>query len=419
MDSGELREEISRVLDSGALNQSAALRRILEYLGEAATNGKADLKEYTIGVEALGKSASYDPQRDSTVRVQVGKLRQKLDEYYREQGADHPARISLPKGAFRLQLELKPRGIPPSPPKRPIRGTLVSALAGFAIAVAAFSMGSWRAVRSSTIGPGSNWTAEQRTLWQPVAGNGMPIVISYDLAMTVAVPPWKFRDPGINDPEELSASREWKELSDKLGHPAFRIEYPYVGFGVAHGTFLLAQLLSGQRSQPLLKRSTILSWEDIAHSNLVFIGTGKTAKIRYILQHGDFQCDLNRVVNLRPAPGEQASFDAAIDPRSGEYTEQYGLISLLPGFDEKSRILILGGGTAEGDWAAVEYVTDPDHVAELVRRVKTKSGDLPKAFQVVVRIRYESRVPVSINYVTHHVISIPGGLRRDPQTAGQ
>ena len=75
----ELRDEIGRVMESGALHQSAVLRRILEYLGEAAVLGRHDLKEYTIGVEALGKSSSYDPQRDSTVRVQVAKLRQKLD----------------------------------------------------------------------------------------------------------------------------------------------------------------------------------------------------------------------------------------------------------------------------------------------------------------------------------------------------
>ena len=101
----ELREEIDRVIGSGALHHSAVLRRILEYLGEAAVGGRQELKEYTIGVEALGKSPSYDPQRDSTVRAQVAKLRQKLDEYYREQGAGRGMRISVPKGTFRLDLE--------------------------------------------------------------------------------------------------------------------------------------------------------------------------------------------------------------------------------------------------------------------------------------------------------------------------
>jgi hypothetical protein len=71
MEGNDLQEEIGRVLESGALG-SAQLRRILEYLGKAAADGRENLKEYTIAVEALAKHHSYDPQMDSTVRVQVG-----------------------------------------------------------------------------------------------------------------------------------------------------------------------------------------------------------------------------------------------------------------------------------------------------------------------------------------------------------
>lgn len=419
MDSTTLREEIGRVLESGALHQSAVLRRILEYLGEAEVRGKNDLKEYTIGVEALGKSASYDPQRDSTVRVQVGKLRQKLDEYYREEGAARPVRISVPKGSFRLHLDSIPGSVQQPDPPRNLLRFLPAVLVALAVTGAAYYLGVRKGAESASVQSNRAWTPELHAFWQPIVGNGMPIVISYDVAMTIEVPPWKIRNPNINDAEELAVSPDWRELSDKLGRPALRTEYPYVGFGIAHGTFLLAHLLTAQRLQPVLKRSTVLSWEDLAHSNLIFIGTGKTAKIRYVLQHGDFRWDLNRVTNLKPAPGEPAEFDSAIDSRTGEYREQYGLISMMPGFDENTRVLVLGGGIAEGDWAVVEYVTLPAHVAELVRRLRSKTGDLPKAFQVVVRVRYDSRVPVSIDYVTHHLISVPGGLRREAPSSDQ
>jgi hypothetical protein len=414
MDSTELREEIGRVFESGALH-SAVLRRILEYLGEVAADGREDPKEYTIGVEALGKSESYDPQRDSTVRVQVGKLRQKLDEYYRQQGAAHRVHICLPKGTFRLQLECKPRRLKILAMRTQAPRVLILALIGLLIGFFAYSLGARRSMRTSTELPRGGWTPELRLLWQPIVGNGMPIVVSFDLAMTVEMPPWRFRNPNINDPEELAASREWQELSNKLGHPTVRTAYQYVGFGVAHGTFLLSQFLAGQRLRPLLKRSTVLSWEDIANCHLIFIGVGKTAKIRQILRRGDFQWDSSKVTNLKPQPGEPAEFHAIMDAHTGDYREQYALISMVPGFDENTRVLVLGGGTSEGDWAVVEYVTVPDHVRDLVRHLKTTSGDLPKAFQVVVRIKYESLVPISIDYVTHHVLSIPAGLQREPQ----
>ncbi|WP_165420042.1 hypothetical protein [Edaphobacter modestus] len=60
---------------------------MLTYLAEKVAGGEADqLKEYVVAIEGLGKPASYDPQQNSTVRIQVGRLRQKLAEYYRTEG---------------------------------------------------------------------------------------------------------------------------------------------------------------------------------------------------------------------------------------------------------------------------------------------------------------------------------------------
>lgn len=419
MDSVQLRDEIARVLESGSLS-SALLRRMLQYLGDAAANGKGDVKEYTIGVDALGKSPSYDPQRDSTVRVQVGKLRQKLDEYYREEGSAHPVRLILPKGTFRLQLESQPDAVP-IPPIRPrIPKSLLLVLAGLLIGAIAYTLGNRKAAQTSTAGLANTWTPELRLLWQPILGNSKPIVISYDTAMTIDIPPWRLRHPEINEPEEIEAARDWQQLSNKLGHPAFQTDNLYVGFGIAHGTFLLGQLLSTQALRPTVKRSTVLSWEDMTHSHLIFVGSGKTSKIiRSILRRGDFDWDSSQVsskiVNLRPLPGESAEFHQLTDPHTGAFYEQYALISMLPSFDENTRVFVLGGGTSEGDWAVTAYVTAPDHVQELVRHMKTKFGDLPKAFQVVVRIKYQSRVPISMAYVTHHALSLPAVLQRESE----
>ena len=55
--------------------------------------GAAELKEYTIGIEAFDKSADYDPQLDPAVRVLASKLRRKLEDYYLKEGAANPLRI--------------------------------------------------------------------------------------------------------------------------------------------------------------------------------------------------------------------------------------------------------------------------------------------------------------------------------------
>jgi len=53
----------------------------------SALAGRAtSLKEYTIGVEALGRSASFDPHLDTIVRFQARKLRGTIGAYYAAEG---------------------------------------------------------------------------------------------------------------------------------------------------------------------------------------------------------------------------------------------------------------------------------------------------------------------------------------------
>src|SRR5436305_1432376 len=58
-----------------------------------------------IGIEAFGKPESYDPKQDSIVRLQIGRLRQKLAVYYQGEGAADPVLVGLPKGAFKLTFD--------------------------------------------------------------------------------------------------------------------------------------------------------------------------------------------------------------------------------------------------------------------------------------------------------------------------
>src|SRR5579871_4784898 len=104
-----LAAEVERILESDTFRNSDALRRLLRFLADKRLAGEADqLKEYSVGIDALGKPATYDPRHDSTVRIQVGRLRQKLAEYYRTEGKDDPLVIDLPKGRFKLTCEESP-----------------------------------------------------------------------------------------------------------------------------------------------------------------------------------------------------------------------------------------------------------------------------------------------------------------------
>src|SRR5438045_9021142 len=86
-----VREELDRILQSRAFRDREMLQHLLEYLVQRTLDGSADnLKEYVIGVDVFGKPGGYDPQSDASVRVQVGKLRRKLEEYYLTEGVSDP-----------------------------------------------------------------------------------------------------------------------------------------------------------------------------------------------------------------------------------------------------------------------------------------------------------------------------------------
>src|SRR5580692_9720309 len=103
---GAARAQIERIFQSKTFRSSDVLRHLLSYLVDASLAGTADdLKEYTVAVDALGKPSSYDPRQESAVRMQVGRLRQKLTEYYRTEGVDDPIVVDLPKGGFRVLFE--------------------------------------------------------------------------------------------------------------------------------------------------------------------------------------------------------------------------------------------------------------------------------------------------------------------------
>src|SRR5579859_6703707 len=92
--------QIEKIAGSGVLHGSESLCKLLRYLARHALDhpGTA-VKEYQIATEVFGRPHDFDPQADSTVRVQVGRLRQKLAEYYSSEGLQDPILIDLPRGS--------------------------------------------------------------------------------------------------------------------------------------------------------------------------------------------------------------------------------------------------------------------------------------------------------------------------------
>jgi hypothetical protein len=97
----ECREELRAVLSSRVFRQAENLSRLLEYVCEQALLGNAEsVTEYTIAVDVFGKPRAFRDSRDSSVRVDVHRLRKRLALYYNHEGAGHALRIVIPLGSY-------------------------------------------------------------------------------------------------------------------------------------------------------------------------------------------------------------------------------------------------------------------------------------------------------------------------------
>ncbi len=102
----DITAELDRVLASKGFAAAGRLSRLLRHVVEKTVAGEADqLKEYAVGVEVFDRDDKYDPRLDSIVRVEAGRLRSRLDEYYNGEGAASPIRIGLPRGGYVAQFE--------------------------------------------------------------------------------------------------------------------------------------------------------------------------------------------------------------------------------------------------------------------------------------------------------------------------
>ncbi len=414
---GQYRTELERVLASDAFRHSDHVRRLLEYLGEKALAGSDGLKEYTIGVEAFHKPEDYNPQEDPTVRVLASKLRHRLDEYYGKEGAESPVRLEVPKGHYELRFHTQNgtiAGLQTSRLTSQLRrwhwialglgACSIALLVYFALHGKAPSP----AAKPSGAKTATAWTPELEMIWQPFLASDHNLLISLGTPLFTKMARSFFRNPRINEWPEAEGSEQIQLLQKDLQSSYAVPTYPYTGVGEATGLFLLCKLLMARKPEMILKRSIVLWWDDVRENDVIFLGPPKFNQIlKDIPTDEGFLIERGAIRNPQSRPGEPDAYRSTWSQDQTQLLEDYALIHRLPGPHGHGEIMILASASTEGTWAAVEYVTKANYAAELVGRMKRPSGELPRSYQVVIRVEFKQQVPWKISFVTHRVLEPP------------
>jgi len=396
--------QVQRVISSKTFKTSEVHRNLLAYLAEKSLLGEAqNLKEYTVGLDVFGKPSTYDPRQESVVRMHVGRLRQKLTEYYRTEGVEDPVLLDLPKGGFALTFAPRPVPVEPevAPPAIPARTishreiTLAALLAAALVAAGYFAVRLLRVERTtgtSATASAPAWTPDLQELWSPLLSSDRPLMV------TLAT--------GATGSAGASAT--------------------VTGVGTANAAFLLGQFLGQRKHNVFPIRSDLLSMGEIAMGDVIFVGStvGKPQIQAIPPVDPAFILTPEGVKIVKPAPGEQAFLkDEVVKGTQGgqDIEESHALISNLPGLYGNGSILYLEGNQVASVMGAVQALTDPDLAAQLVARLKAPggklSGKLPRYYQVVLRVRAMDETPVDISYISHRELTIskhPLGARGSP-----
>jgi hypothetical protein len=418
--------EINRILESGIFRNSEALRRLLRFLADKMLAGEADqVKEYTVGIDALGKPPTYDPRFDSTVRIQVGRLRQKLAEYYRTEGKQDPLIIDLPKGRFKLTCEPNPlipanqgqsaqaeigAGSPPRVNRFVARWRILvlSCVAIVSTGAALFAGFELLSERRQTEMFRSMWTPDLEQLWKPFL-TGRPLVVS------IADPPFvqfkgygAYRDLQLNRWEEIVKSPTVAAIRKALKDPEIQPSVYYAPMGEVNALFLLGKLM-GQRVPAIsLLRNSELSVQALANNNVLYIGSQVffENQFRGLPVKLDLDNSPPGIHNRAPRSGEPEILSDTVPTGASDDGETYVLITHAPGPLGKSEVESFTSRRTPGRLAAVQWVTDPGYARMLVSKLRDSSGRLPRYYQVVLKVTYRAGVPTQTSYVLHHEISV-------------
>jgi hypothetical protein len=431
--------EVERILQSDTFRQSDALRRLLKFLAERSASGDSEqLKEYSIAVDALGKPPTYDPRNDSTVRIQAGRLRHKLAEYYRGEGKDDEWIVELPKGRFKLTCEARPEAVAaphepamevapapvvvveaPTIPAAPI--PLVPAekqrnqtrwLAGALIVAAAWAVFAsfelWNQRQETALFRGT-WTPELEQLWRPFLAGNRPSIIS------IADPPFvqfagygAYREITLNTWEDIIKSPAVSAIRKALNNPEIHPNVYYAAMGEVNAAFYIGKLL-GPRVQTIsLVRVSELSMQQLADNNVVFIGGAPffVERLRGMPIQLDFDNSRPGIVNLHPRSGEPAVFADRPVPGSFEDGEVYVLITHAPGPNGTTDVESFTSTRTPARFAAVQWFTDQNYARILVSKLKKPSGELPRYYQLILKVRFKDGVPTDTSYVLHHELGV-------------
>jgi len=401
------RAALARVLASESFGKSARLSSFLRYVCTATLDGQAaSLCEQHIGVAVFGRPDHYNPADDTIVRSSARLLRQRLAQYYEDEGRLDGLRIAIPRGTYvpvfvpatscaKTDLEdaamQAPAVVPtptqppeppsalappaadpplPTPGARAPRRRRLLASAVLLLGVLAL-VGGWlrQDARPPTI-VDSFWSA-----LLPPERNALLVVSDATLVRYQVETRTQVR---LEDYASRSRGG-WPSAADPAA-AQFRSQR-YTSMTSVQLAAELGRRATAAPQRLHMRFARDLQMADLKQDNVILLGVVQAnpwaelyrSQLNFHIDWTPERPDSFQIRNDKPRPGEQAAYEFRVDD---PHHRGFATIAYTRGLGGNGHALLLGGTTAAGTDAAVELLFDPARMAPLLQKARQPDGSI-------------------------------------------
>lgn len=398
--SGDSRWElVERIVVSPSFIKSPRLCSFLIYICDLSLQGRTDeINEVNIGRELFGRAPNYDPSIDGIVRSHASRLRQRLEQYFREEGAQETIRLLIPKGGYTPVFE--PRSphlvyeegtLGPYPvvstsfgPETAVQHTTnprILWLLGVALVMTCLS-NAYLLIHSHMSRTVPTIAALKHPLWERLFGPDRPTIIVAS-------------DTGLTAFETLTGRNV--KLAEYLSG-----DYRAHANPIAGTTFDADQVLGARRYTSIVDLDIVAKFyqipgvpmnriqlryardlrpNDLKNGPVVLLGAQEGTpwvelfedRMNFVFVH-DRQKHSFIVLNRSPRGNELSRYES---DQADPLHKVYGIVALRPNLEGSGQILIIEGTSMAGTESAADFVFDDARLLPFLHKIRNPNGSLP------------------------------------------
>lgn len=183
--------------------------------------------------------------------------------------------------------------------------------------------------------------------------------------------------------------------------------------GEAISAVHITGLLSKADVRVRTTQSRFLSWDMIRRENLVLLGHNEANRwLDPILEKYPFKLEATdgkkprRIVDSQPGPGDPKEYEVCYSKDPNGLTQEYALVSMIPGVDDRHRLLLINGLNTQATQTASEFLTNPTTLEELVTKLHAAAPRHtgPWHFQILLKAEVHDKVPTKGSLVSLKIL---------------